>query len=48
MPSVNIMRMIEDICAEDEAKMQQSFNDYDNCSTISEFIYFFTCRSYMV
>jgi hypothetical protein len=34
-PSANILRTIEDICAEDEAKMQQSFNDFDKCSAIS-------------
>jgi hypothetical protein len=35
-PSADVLRMIEDICGEDEAKLQQSFNDYDKCSGISE------------
>jgi hypothetical protein len=35
-PSADILRTIEDICAEDETKLQQSFNDYDKCSAISE------------
>jgi hypothetical protein len=42
IPSVNIMRMIEDTYTEDEAKMQQSLNFYDKCSTISKSIYIFT------
>ena len=35
-PSADILRTIEDICAGDETKLQQSFNDYDKCSAISE------------
>jgi hypothetical protein len=35
-PSASILRTIEDICGEDEVKMQQSFNDYDKCSGISK------------
>jgi hypothetical protein len=35
-PSAEILRTIEDICGEDEEKMQQSFTDYDKCSAISE------------
>jgi len=42
LPSFNFMRMIEDIHAEDEVKMQQSFNNYDKCSSISESIYVFS------
>jgi hypothetical protein len=35
-PSANILRTIEDVSGEDEAKMQQSFNSFDKCSGISE------------
>ena len=37
-PSASILRTIEDISGEDEAKMQQSFNDYEKCSGISKTI----------
>jgi hypothetical protein len=35
-PSANILRTIENVCGEDEVKMQQSFNGFDKCSGISE------------
>jgi hypothetical protein len=36
-PSADILRLIEDICGEDEAKLQQSYTDYDKCSGISKY-----------
>jgi hypothetical protein len=35
-PSADLLRTIEDVCGEDEAKLQQSFTDYEKCSGISE------------
>jgi hypothetical protein len=49
-PSADILRTIEDICAEDETKLQQSFNDYDKCSAISEspVLIPFSCEVFLV
>jgi hypothetical protein len=35
-PSANILRTIEEISGDDEAKMQQTLNGYDKCIGISE------------
>jgi hypothetical protein len=36
-PSAKMLRMIEDVCVEDDAKMQKSFNDYEKCTGISKY-----------
>jgi hypothetical protein len=36
-PSAKMLRMIEDVCEEDESKLQTSFNDYDRCTGISKY-----------
>jgi len=32
MPSSDLLRMVEEIAAEDEAKLQRGFDAYDGCS----------------
>jgi len=32
LPSSDLLRMVEEIAAEDEAKLQKGFNAFDGCS----------------
>jgi hypothetical protein len=34
-PSAKMLRMIEDVCAEDDSKLQKGFDDYNKCTGIS-------------
>lgn len=38
-PNGDILRMIEEVNMEDEAKLQAGFNDYDRCTGISKPIF---------